>query len=154
MHCFLLDFLLHFPRLKTLRQLSQKVWSNVLKPHFFPVTSTWTSSDHAVWKVYFKSGKSISQFNTLFLTLTQNTQKYLSSTIVRLLGWMFIAPWHDFHMFESCVLAAVSSILPRHQILNLFLHFLNPFVMKHHRIFVTVMWSKFHCHVRFSRREP
>ena len=37
-------------------------------------------------------------------------------------------------------------------ILNLFLHFLQPFVMKHFRVFNTVMWFKFHCLIRSFTR--
>ena len=49
-----------------------------------------------------------------------------------------------------CLLFKISVEAKSFSILNLFLHFLHLFVLKHYRIFVTVMQSKFHCCLKFA----
>ena len=49
-----------------------------------------------------------------------------------------------------CLLFKISVETKSFSILNLFLHFLHLFVLKHYRIFVTVMQSKFHCCLKFA----
>ena len=58
-----------------------------------------------------------------------------------LLGWLIFLLF----LLQSVYCLKYSAETTNFSILNLFLHFLHPFVVKHFRIFVAVMWSKFHC---------
>ena len=118
----------------------------------------------------------MTRFSSIQPAVVYNFSKIESTfpvPFLKLRGQLLMAPWHGFHLFDKerqiynwffheglfldwlfffsicCDLSAVENILPR-QILNLFLHFLHPFVLKHFRIFVAVMRYKFHCHLVFQ----
>ena len=91
-----------------------------------------------------------------------------SVPFLKLRGWLLIAPWHGFHLFENemkirliplqegllldlLIFLLLQSVCcleyfaktTNFSILNVFLPFLHQFVRTHFRIFVTVMRSKF-----------
>ena len=60
-----------------------------------------------------------------------------------LLDWLI-------YQLQSVCCSKYSAKTTNFSVLNLFLHFLHPFALKHFRIFVTVMRSKFQCLLKFS----
>ena len=100
-----------------------------------------------------------------------------SVPFLKLRGRLLTAPWHGFHLFDkemkirliplqeevllglliflllqSVCCSKYSAKTTNFSILNVFLCFLHHFVQKHFRIFVTVMRSKFHFLLKFSKR--
>ena len=102
-----------------------------------------------------------------------------SVPFLKLRGRLLIAPWHGFHLFDkemyirliplhegllldllifllyllqSVCCSKYSAKTTNFSILNVFLCFLHQFIRKHFRIFVTVMRSKFHFLLKFSKR--
>ena len=102
-----------------------------------------------------------------------------SLAFLKLCGWLLIAPWDGFHLFnketwvrliplhegllldllifllylfQSVCYSKYSAKTTSFSILNVSLRFLHQFVRKHFRIFVTVMRSKFHFLLKFSKR--
>ena len=92
-------------------------------------------------------------------------RNYFSSVVLRLRGQIFMAPWHGFHLFDKYdwflhewllldwiifllyLLQSVCRSKYSAKIPNFskffFLHLLHPFVLKHPRVFATVMRSSF-----------
>ena len=72
-------------------------------------------------------------------------------------GWFLHAePFLELIIFLLYLLQSVCcfkySAKTSFSILNLFLAFLHPFALKHFRIFITVMWCKFHYLLKLSTR--
>ena len=63
-----------------------------------------------------------------------------------LLDWLFFLQY----LLQSFWCWKNSAKITNFSFLNLFLHFLHRVVVKHFRIFVTVMWCKFCCLLKFS----
>ena len=70
-----------------------------------------------------------------------------------LLEWLLL-DWLIFllYLLQSVCCSKYSPKTTSFSNLNLFFHFLHPFVLKHFTIFITVMRSKFYCIVKFSMR--
>ena len=65
-----------------------------------------------------------------------------------LLDWLLFL----LYLQQSVCCLKYSSKTTNFSNLNLFFHFLHPFVLKHFTIFITVMRSKFYCIAKFSMR--
>ena len=91
---------------------------------------TWPNVDSSVaWFPYVWKGKAN--------TIDSSTKDFF------LFGWFFL------YLLQSGCCSKYPANTTNFSILNLFLNFPYPFVMKHFSIFVTVVRSKFHCLVKF-----
>ena len=100
--------------LKALRQPSQQFWPKILTPYVLYsnlyLHFLWSCRENIfefVCIISEKIGKLISQFSILFLASIGSylqvhwNRKYFSSSVLRLRGQLFMAPWHGFHLFHK-----------------------------------------------------
>ena len=95
---------------KALRQHSQKFWPKILTPYLFYsnlyLHFLRPCREKIVCIVSEKIGKSIPQFDIVFLASIlsclqfQWNKKYFSSAVLRLHGWLLVAPWHGFCLLD------------------------------------------------------
>ena len=100
--------------LKVLRQPKQNFWPKILTPYFYYsnlyltfLRSCCENIVKIVCIVSEKTGKQMPQFSVLSLASIPSclqfrwNRKYFSSGVLRLLGRLFISPWHGFHLFAK-----------------------------------------------------
>ena len=137
-----------------LRQPSQKFWPKIVIQYIFYsnfylhfLRSCCVNIFKIVGIVSEKIGKYISQFPILFLPLCD----MVSICLIRKgkYDWFLHKGFSLIGLFFFCIccnLSVAQNILPKQKdflFLNLFIHILHPFVLKHLIIFVTVTQSNF-----------